>query len=227
MRILTIEDDIDLRSAIRSSLTKLGYEVEEAGSAGDGVELIDQYRPDLVLADIGLPDVDGLTMIRHLRSWTDMPIIVVSGKTQERLKVACLEAGADDYVTKPFGMDELVARIRSVARRLTRQASLESPVFETKTLKVDLNTREIHVGGKPVRLTPTEYKLLSELVRRKGRVASHRDLLSAVWGDSYVDEPQYLRVYIGYLRKKLEKDPNNPKLIVTDARIGYRIDPEG
>ncbi|MBV6458663.1 MAG: Transcriptional regulatory protein KdpE [Fimbriimonadaceae bacterium] len=201
--------------------------VEEATSAAEGVELITQQKPDLVLADIGLPDTDGLTMIRHLRTWTDVPIIVLSGRSQERLKVACLEAGADDYITKPFGLMELVARIRSVGRRLTRQASLESPVYESSNFRADMNTRQVWRFGKEVRLTPTEFKLLSQLIRRNGVVATHEDLLTEVWGDAYVDEPQYLRVYIGYLRKKLERDPNAPTLILTDARIGYRLNPEG
>lgn len=201
--------------------------VEEATSAAEGVELITLQKPDLVLADIGLPDTDGLTMIRHLRTWTDVPIIVLSGRSQERLKVACLEAGADDYITKPFGLMELVARIRSVARRLTRQASLESPIYETPNFRVDMNTRQVWRFGKEVRLTPTEFKLLTQLVRRNGVVATHEDLLTEVWGDAYVDEPQYLRVYIGYLRKKLERDPNAPTLIQTDARIGYRLNPDG
>jgi len=201
--------------------------VEEATSAAEGVEFVAQQKPDMVLADIGLPDTDGLTMIRHLRSWTDVPIIVLSGRNQERLKVACLEAGADDYITKPFGLMELVARIRSVARRLTRQASLDSPIFEGTEFRVDMNTRQVWRYGKEVRLTPTEFKLLNQLVRRNGVVATHEELLTDVWGDAYVDEPQYLRVYIGYLRKKLEKDPNAPTLILTDARIGYRINPDG
>lgn len=201
--------------------------VEEATSAAEGVEFVAQQKPDMVLADIGLPDTDGLTMIRHLRSWTDVPIIVLSGRNQERLKVACLEAGADDYITKPFGLMELVARIRSVARRLTRQASLDSPIFEGSEFRVDMNTRQVWRYGKEVRLTPTEFKLLNQLVRRNGVVATHEELLTDVWGDAYVDEPQYLRVYIGYLRKKLEKDPNAPTLILTDARIGYRINPDG
>jgi two-component system KDP operon response regulator KdpE len=218
---LIIDDEIQIRRLLRVSLEANGYRVYEVASGNDGLTLAAALRPDVVILDLGLPDMDGLEALRRLREWSHSPVVVLSVRDADEDKIAVLDAGADDYVTKPFSMGELLARLR-VAQRHGQSAS-ESPIFESGRLAVDLQHRLVTVDGHVVKLTVTEYALLRELVQHAGKVLTHRQLLRAVWGPEYETETQYLRVYVTMLRRKLETDPANPTLILTEPGVGYRL----
>lgn len=226
--IVVIEDETAITKLIRSGYGREEVEVLDALTGEDGIQLVAKSNPDVVLLDLGLPDIDGQEVCRRLREWTDVPIIVLSARGQESDKVQALDSGADDYMTKPFGSNELQARVRAALRHSARKHLTESePVFRSGPLEVDLQARIVTLNGVEVRLTPIEYKLLATLVRHCGMVLTHRQLLEDVWGPAYVEELHYLRVYMGQLRHKLESDPARPKLIRTESGIGYRLLTEG
>ena len=222
--ILLIEDEPQMRRFLRITLESHGYRFVEAGTAQEGLMQASMRNPDVVLLDLGLPDVDGLEVTRRLREWSYMPIIVISAREQERDKVNALDAGADDYLTKPFSAGELLARIRVALRHAAVQrADLQEPVFVLQNLRVDLTKRQVFVDEQEVHLTPIEYKLLTTLVRHAGRVITHRQLLLEVWGPGQVSEVQYLRVYMTQLRHKLEADPARPRFLLNEPGVGYRL----
>lgn len=221
--ILLIEDEPEIRRFLRTSLPAHGFRLHEAATGRDGFIEIKARNPDLILLDLGLPDLDGTEMIRQVREWTQIPIIVLSARDQEQAKVAALDLGADDYVTKPFGVNELLARMRAALRHASRTSESGESVFALGDLKVDLGHRHVLVSGKEVHLTPIEYKLLTTLIRHAGKVLTHRQLLKEVWGPLHVDEGHYLRVYMRQLRNKLEKTPAHPRYFVTELGVGYRL----
>jgi two-component system KDP operon response regulator KdpE len=222
--VLLIEDEPEIRRFLRTTLPEHGFKFSEAVTGQDGLAQAKARNPDLILLDLGLPDLEGTEVIRRLREWTPTPIIVLSARDQEQVKVAALDLGADDYVTKPFGVDELLARMRATLRQMAR-ASVEQvdPVFTTGQLRVDLGRRQVFVSDKEVHLTPIEYKLLTTLVRYAGKVVTHRQLLKEVWGPLHVDEGHYLRVYMRQLRNKLEANPAQPQYLLTELGVGYRL----
>jgi two-component system KDP operon response regulator KdpE len=222
--ILVIEDDPPLRKLLRTTLGSDGYAVIEATTGESGVRHAAYDRPDLIVLDLGLPDIDGVEVTQRVREWSAVPIIVVSARGREQDKVAALDAGADDYLTKPFGASELMARVR-VALRHAAAAKGESAeqVFEHDGLVVDLVRREVSVSGNPVHLTPNEYRLLSVLVKHAGMVLTHRQLLQEVWGPGSGEETHYLRVYMNQLRQKIELDSTRPKYLLTETGVGYRL----
>jgi two-component system, OmpR family, KDP operon response regulator KdpE len=221
--VLTIEDDLRVRKFLRASVTSHGYRWLEASSGEEGLRAAAQWVPDLLLLDLGLPDIDGVEIVKRLREWSALPIIVVSARTAEKQKVAALDAGADDYLSKPFGVPELLARIRAALRRSTFAREPAKPLFTSGPLHVDLERRKIEVDGVDVQLTAIEYKLLEVLVMNAGRVVTHRQLLERVWGPNSADQTQYLRVYVAHLRRKLEPDPLRPRLFLTEVGVGYRL----
>jgi two-component system KDP operon response regulator KdpE len=221
-RILIIDDEPALRQAVERNLAGHGFEVRGAATGEEGLELETRFHPDLVLLDMVLPDIGGLEVIRRIRARSSLPLIVLSVRGEEADKVRALELGADDYLTKPFGVDELLARIRVALRHAARSGSSD-PVFRSGDLAVDLERREVSVAGAPVHLTPTEYALLGALVADAGRVITDRALLQRVWGPEYGSEDHYLHVYMARLRKKLERDPASPRLLRTEAGVGYRL----
>ncbi|MCL4859282.1 MAG: response regulator [Caldilineaceae bacterium] len=220
-QILVVDDEIQIRRFLKISLEARGYRVFETASGQDALEKAALVRPDLIILDLGLPDMDGLTVLRQLREWTQTPVVILSVRDDDQGKVAALDAGADDYLTKPFSVEELMARLR-VAQRHAQPAPAEA-VFQNGDLRVDLARRLVTVKGQPVRLTPTEYALLRLLAQHAGRVLTHRQILKEVWGPAYVDETHYLRVYFAQLRQKLEADPARPQLILTEPGVGYRL----
>ena len=225
--VVVIEDEPQIRRFLRATLTGQGYRLFEAASGADALVEVASRQPDVVILDLGLPDMDGLEVIRRVREWTAVPIIVLSARGQERDKVTALDAGADDYVSKPFSAGELLARIR-VALRHTAGASHEGeePAFKVGELQVDLLRRHVAVGAAEVKLTPIEYKLLATLVRHAGKVVTHRQLLREVWGPSHDDQAHYVRVYMGHLRQKLETEPARPRYLLTEPGVGYRLTAE-
>jgi two-component system KDP operon response regulator KdpE len=222
IRVLIVDDEPQIRRLLRVSLTAQGYETTETALGRDAIIRVASDHPDLVILDLGLPDMDGQEVIARLREWSDVPIIVLSVREREKDKVAALDAGADDYVSKPFGIDELMARIRAALRHRL-QADVKEPVFRSGDVTVDLGKRVVAVDGREMRLTPKEYDLLRVLVTHAGKVMTHQQLLRAVWGPGYATEAQYLRVYVAQLRDKLEADPSQPRLIVTEPGVGYRL----
>jgi two-component system KDP operon response regulator KdpE len=222
-RILVVDDDRQLLRALRINLTARGYEVTTAADGTSGLGAASRYLPELVIVDLGLPDMDGVTVVEGIRGWSGVPIIVLSARHAESAKVRALDAGADDYVTKPFGMDELLARVRAGLRRATPVAA--APVVSTESFTVDLAAKRVTRGDGDVRLTPTEWHLLEVLVRNAGKLVGHRQLLREVWGPKYDSETNYLRVYIAQLRAKLEPDPAHPKHLLTEPGMGYRFQP--
>jgi two-component system KDP operon response regulator KdpE len=222
--VLVIEDELPVRTVIRAQLLKQGYRVLEAETARSGLEFARGYNPDAVILDLGLPDRDGLEVTKAIRAWSSMPIVIVSARGREQDKVDALDAGADDYVTKPFGAGELLARLR-VALRHAARAGLPGGVtiLRSRDLSVDLDRRIVLRAGEPIYLTPIQYKLLVELMKGGGRVVTQRQLLAAVWGPAHVKDSHYLRVYMGQLRQKLEANPARPEYIVTDPGVGYRV----
>lgn len=223
-RILVIDDEVPIRRFLRASFADSEFELIEAGSGREGIQQAATRGPDVILLDLGLPDMDGVEVAANLREWTQTPIVVLSARGQEKDKIAVLDAGADDYVTKPFGMGELMARIRVALRHaeIARGGSVD-PVFQSRGLRVDLPTHQVFRDGLEVRLTPIEFKLLAMLIRNVGKVVTHRQLLTEVWGAAYAEETQYLRVYMGQLRHKLEVDPARPYHLLTEPGVGYRF----
>jgi two-component system KDP operon response regulator KdpE len=222
--ILIIEDDNQIRRFLRATLSTHEYQVTEATTGQDGIRLATTQHPDVIILDLGLPDIDGLEVTRQLREWTTTPIIVVSVKEHERDKVAALDAGADDYITKPFGTDELLARIRVALRHAVFAVQgKDEPIFAVGDLKIDLAHRQVFVGEEKVHLSPIEYKLLTTLVRSAGKVVTGKQLLKEVWGPAYTNEAPYLRLYMAKLRHKLEKDPTEPRYLITEPGVGYRL----
>jgi two-component system, OmpR family, KDP operon response regulator KdpE len=222
-RVLVIDDEAPILRALKINLTARKYEVSTAADGAAGLAAMARERPDVLILDLGLPDMDGTEVIRGVRGWTSTPIIVLSAWGQETQKVAALDAGADDYVTKPFGMDELLARLRAAVRRAS--PAPDEPVVTTGDLTVDLARKRVTRAGSDVRLTPTEWQLLEVLVRNRDRLVTQRQLLHEVWGPGYQTEAGYLRVYVANLRRKLEPDPSTPRYLLTEPGMGYRFRP--
>lgn len=221
LRILVVDDELAIRRFLRTALDAHGYKVFEVASGREALQAATAQKPDLILLDLGLPDIDGIEVIRQLREWMQTPIIVLSVREQESEKVTALDAGADDYLTKPFSTGELLARIRVALRHFV--SSQTEPVIEIGDLKIDLARRLVTVGGAEILLTPTEYKLLSVLARHAGKVLTHKHLLREVWGPGYETETHLLRVNISNLRSKIEPDPTRPRYIHTESGVGYRL----
>jgi two-component system KDP operon response regulator KdpE len=224
LTVLVIEDEPQMRRFLRGSLDGAGFKLIEASTGEEGLEAAVRTPPDVILLDVGLPGIDGIEVTRRLREWTQTPIIILSARGHEADKVAALDAGADDYLTKPFGLAELLARIRVSQRHAARGgAEKEESTFVLGELRVDLASRVVTRGGEEVRLTPVEYKLLSAFVRNAGRVMTYQQLLKDVWGLRSAAQKQYLHVYVGHLRSKLERDPARPKFLLTEPGVGYRL----
>jgi two-component system KDP operon response regulator KdpE len=224
-KVLVIDDEEPILRALRINLTAREYQVSTAADAASGLAAMARERPDVLILDLGLPDMDGTEVIRGVRGWTSTPIIVLSAWGQESQKVAALDAGADDYVTKPFGMNELLARLRAAVRRAL--PAPDQPVLVTPDFTVDLAAKRVTRGAADVRLTPTEWQLLEILVRNESRLVTQRQLLQEVWGPQYETEANYLRVYLAHLRRKLEPDPSRPRYLLTEPGMGYRFQCEG
>jgi two-component system KDP operon response regulator KdpE len=220
--IVCIEDDPQMRRFLRTGLGAQGFRVYDAETGGRGLAEAGTRKPDLVILDLGLPDMDGVEVVRELRSWTRTPVIVLSARSMESDKIAALDAGADDYLTKPFGLGELLARIR-VALRHANATAEQSEAFAAGDLNVDFTKRLVTLKGQNLHLTPIEYRLLSVLIRNAGKVLTHRQLLKDVWGPAYADRSHYLRVYMGQLRHKIEADPARPRYLLTEPGVGYRF----
>lgn len=221
-RVLVVDDERGLRRALGINLKARGYEVTLAADGRSALEAASRHPPDVVVLDLGLPDIDGVTVIEGLRGWSEAPILVLSARTGEPDKVVALDAGADDYVTKPFGMDELLARLRAALRR--GSAADDAPVVETESFTVDLAAKEVRGSdGAPIQLTPTEWHVLEVLVRNEGKLVSQVQLLKEVWGPAYETESNYLRVYMAQLRRKLEPNPPRPRYLITEPGMGYRF----
>lgn len=222
--VLLIEDEPEIRRFLRATLSEQGFRLYEATTGQEGLSQAEARNPDIILLDLGLPDIEGTEVIRRLRVWTPAPIIILSARDQEAMKVAALDLGADDYVTKPFGVHELLARMRASLRQMARASVEQSePVFTTGDLRIDLGRRQVFVADKEVHLTATEYKLLTVLMRYAGKVVTHRQLLKEVWGPLHVEEGHYLRVYMRQLRNKLEANPADPQYLLTELGVGYRL----
>ena len=222
--IVLIEDAPEIRRFLRATLADHGYRLVEAETGREGLQAAETRQPDLVILDLGLPDVDGLEVIRRLREWTAVPILVLSARGQEADKIAALDAGADDYVSKPFGVGEVLARLRVLLRHAERTVrDMDDGSYEAGDLRVDLTHRRVAVNGEDVHLTPIEYRLLTTLVKHAGKVLTHNQLLKDVWGKPYTDQPHYLHVYMGQLRRKIEKDPARPRHLLTEPGVGYRL----
>ncbi|MFV0445406.1 MAG: response regulator [Planctomycetaceae bacterium] len=229
--IAVIEDEAPIRKFLKASLTGEGYRIAEAETARVALRIVTQEPPDVIVLDLGLPDRDGKELIEEIRGWSDVPIIILSARDQEREKIAALDAGADDYLTKPFGVGELLARIRVALRHRSRIGGdadeTQEPVFENADLKVDLVARRVFLRGTEVKLTKLEYELMVTLIRHAGKVLTHRFLLKEVWGPHCVYEKHYLRVFVATLRKKIELNPTRPRYLITEQGVGYRFaDPE-
>jgi len=222
--VLVVEDEKQIRRFVRASLEEEGCRVFEAGTLASGLVEAGERKPDLIMLDLGLPDGDGVDFIRDLRGWSSTPILILSARSEERSKVDALDAGADDYLTKPFGVAELRARARALLRRQSRTEDA-SPLFEFGEVRVDLSRRVVTRNGEPVRLTPIEYRLLCVLLASAGKVLTQRHLLREVWGPSSVESTHYLRIYVGHLRHKLEIDPAQPRHFQTETGVGYRFQP--
>ena len=225
-RILVVDDEPQLTRVLRTGLKSRGYDVRAAADGLAGFEAFNDWHPDLVITDLAMPNVDGLELCRRLRAISQVPIIVLSAKGEEKTKVEALDLGADDYVTKPFGIDELLARVRASLRRANAPATNEATqtTLDSGDFHVDLETREITVHDKSIHLTPKEFDLLVYFIKHSGKVLTHRTLLAALWGGNYVEQNEYLRVFVGNLRKKIEPDASSPRYILTEPWIGYRFD---
>lgn len=222
--ILMIEDEPQMRRFLRAALDSHDYRLVEAATGKEGIAQAAGRNPDVILLDLGLPDTDGLEVTRQLREWSSVPIIVLSARGREQDKVAALDRGADDYLIKPFGVEELLARIRVALRHAALgPSSPAEPVYEAHGLKVDLAQREVFRDGTPIHLTPTEYKLLAFMVRHAGKLLTHRQLLREVWGANFIQQTHYLRVYVMQLRQKIEADPTLPRLLLSEPGVGYRF----
>ena len=222
-KILVVDDEPQIRRMMRATLTGTGHQVDEARTGEEALEKFRAFLPDLVLLDLNMPGMGGLETCRELRNGSDVPIIILTVRNAEKEKVEALDAGADDYVCKPFGMQELMARIRAALRRSPGSAETGPHIFASGDLEIDFENRRVRVNERSVRLTPKEFDLLRHLVSRGGKPVPHRELLQAVWGPDYGDETDYLRVFINHLRKKIEPDPARPKYVLTEPWVGYRF----
>lgn len=220
-QVLIVDDELQIRRFLRISLEANGYHIHETATGQDAIVKTAQLRPDLVILDMGLPDMDGLEVLKRLREWTQTPVIILSVRDSDHDKVAALDAGADDYLTKPFSLEELMARIRTAQRHA--QPQQQEAIFTSGRLQVDLTRRLVTVNGDPVKLSPTEYGLLRLLIQHAGKVLTHQQILRAVWGPEYIQEIHYLRVYFAQLRQKIEENPALPEIIVTEPGVGYRL----
>ena len=222
--IIVIEDEAQIRRFLRTTLASEGYQVIEAETGKQGMAEAAMRKPEMIILDLGLPDMDGVEVVSGIRAWSSVPIIVLSARSQEGDKIYALDAGANDYLVKPFGVGELLARIRAALRHVSSVSSGEErSIFSVADLKVDMVHRKVTVSGAEIHLTPIEYRLLTVLVRHAGKVLTHRMLLKEVWGPSYIERAHYLRVYMGILRHKLEKDPARPRFLLTEVGVGYRL----
>jgi two-component system KDP operon response regulator KdpE len=221
--IIAIEDEAQIRRFLRTSLTSEGYQLIEAETGKQGLLEAATRKPDLIILDLGLPDMDGVAVVKELRSWSSVPIIILSARSQESDKISALDAGAEDYLVKPFGIGELLARIRVALRHTPSTSNGEEGIFSVDELQVDMIHRKITVSGVEVHLTPIEYRLLTVLIKHAGKVLTHQLLLKEVWGPNYVERAHYLRIYMGTLRHKLEKDPARPRFLLTEVGVGYRL----
>ena len=221
--IVIIEDEAPIRRFLRAALPLHGFRFLEAATAADGLRLVTAQRPDAVILDLGLPDLDGVDVVRQVREWSDVPVVVLSARDHEADKIAALDAGADDYLTKPFGVGELMARLRVALRHGRLRSAPEAPAFDCGDWHVDLAARRVFVGGQEVHLTPTEYRLLQLLIRHAGKVVTHRQLMQEQWGDGLQDAQHTLRVHISQLRRKLEPEPARPRHLLTEPGVGYRL----
>jgi two-component system KDP operon response regulator KdpE len=224
--VLVVEDEQQIRRFVRTALEGEGCRVHESETVKAGLIDAGTRKPALVILDLGLPDADGVSFIRDLRAWSQVPVLVLSARSEEAEKVRALDTGADDYLTKPFGVGELLARARALLRRRAR-AGDDSALFEMGDVRVDLTRRMVERGGEPVHLTPIEYRLLTTLIANAGKVLTHRQLLKEVWGPAYVEHSHYLRIYMGQLRHKLERDPARPRYLLTELGVGYRLAEQG
>jgi len=220
---LVVDDEPQILRTLRINLSVRGYNVQTAATGAEALRIAADQRPEVVILDLGLPDMSGIEVLAGLRGWLTAPVIVLSARTDSMEKVEALDAGADDYVTKPFGMDEFLARLRAAVRRGAAAAELDVPVIETSSFSVDLATKTVHRNGSPVHLTPTEWGMLEVLVRNRGRLVGREELLKEVWGPAYAKETHYLRVYLAQLRRKLEINPAQPRHLITEAGMGYRF----
>ncbi|MCV7382751.1 response regulator [Mycolicibacter longobardus] len=223
-RVLVVDDEPQILRALKINLSVRGYEVVTAATGAGALRAAAEQRPDVVILDLGLPDISGIEVLAGLRGWLTVPVIVLSARTDSADKVEALDAGADDYVTKPFGMDEFLARLRAAARRNAAAAEIDQPIIETSSFTVDLAAKKVIKDSREVHLTPTEWGMLEMLVRNRGKLVGRDELLTQVWGPAYAKETQYLRVYLAQLRRKLENDPSNPKHLLTEAGMGYRFE---
>jgi two-component system KDP operon response regulator KdpE len=223
--ILVVDDEPQITRVLKTTLSSQGYGVRTASDGEEALLLMKEWSPDLVITDLRMPNLGGLELCRAIRTKSRIPIIVLSVKGEERIKVDALDAGADDYVTKPFGVNELLARVRAALRRAAAPEEAEKPLIEVGDFRVDVPGRSVRVKGREVHLTPKEFDLLVFLAKHAGRVVTHRTMLAAVWGANSVEQPEYLRVFIGHLRKKLEPEESSPRYIVTEPWVGYRFEP--
>ena len=224
-KVLLIEDEKQIRRFVRLAVEEEGCQVVEAETMAQGLIEAGLGKPDLLILDLGLPDGNGIDLIRDLRGWSDVPVLILSARAQENDKIAALDAGADDYLTKPFSVGELRARLRALLRRRARSGESASPIIEFGNVAVDLSRRLVFRAGEEVHLTPLEYRLLSTLLGHPGKVQTQRNLLREIWGPSYIESSHYLRVYVGHLRQKLEVDPTQPQHFLTETGVGYRFQP--
>ncbi|MEB3021261.1 response regulator [[Mycobacterium] crassicus] len=222
-RVLVVDDEPQILRALKINLSVRGYEVVTAATGAGALRAAAEQRPDVVILDLGLPDISGIEVLEGLRGWLTVPVIVLSARTDSADKVEALDAGADDYVTKPFGMDEFLARLRAAVRR-NAATEIDQPIIETASFTVDLAAKKVVKNDGEVHLTPTEWGMLEMLVRNRGKLVGREELLTQVWGPAYAKETQYLRVYLAQLRRKLEDDPSNPKHLLTEAGMGYRFE---
>jgi len=223
--ILVVDDEPQITRVLKTTLSSQGYGVRTASDGDEALLILKEWTPDLVITDLRMPNLGGLELCRQIRAKSRIPIIVLSVKGEERIKVEALDAGADDYVTKPFGVHELLARVRATLRRAAAPEEPESPLIEAGDFRIDIATRSVRVRDREVHLTPKEFDLLTYLARHAGKVLTHRNLLAAVWGGNSVEQPEYLRVFVGHLRKKLEPDEAAPRYILTEPWVGYRFEP--
>jgi len=224
-RVLVVDDEPQITRVLKTVLTSHGYQVRTAPAGEAALSSFEEWHPELVITDLYMPRIDGLELCRRIRAVSAVPIIVLSVKGEERTKVEALDCGADDYVTKPFGTDELLARVRAALRR--SGASADAGSLEVGSFRIDLDVRRVHIRGNEIRLTPKEFDLFVYMARYPNRVLTHRKLLEAVWGEGSHEQPEYLRVFVGQLRKKLEEDPSNPRYLLTEPWVGYRLNPAG
>ena len=226
-RILVVDDEPQLTRVLRTGLSSRGYDVRAAADGLTALDTFNDWHPDLVITDLGMPNMNGIELCRRLRAISQVPIIVLSAKGEEQTKVEALDTGADDFVTKPFGIDELLARVRASLRRAATPVANEATltVIQAGDFHVDVESRKLTVLGREIHLTPKEFDLLTYFIQHPGKVLTHRTLLAAVWGGNYIEQNEYLRVFVGNLRKKIETDPATPRYIITEPWIGYRFDP--